>query len=134
MGASSVNFVNQTSSTVNVAYMRANAPNCSDRCGSVWEVLGWIVLAPGGSQSRANPDSSRWFYFYAESADGRLVWNGAYRGEVQNNRFAECRGCILYQTRQNGEAQSFPIPPWHLVGYVELDTNTFGGVNLTEPV
>jgi hypothetical protein len=130
MGASSVTFKNSTSSTVSVAYMRRDAPTCSERCGSNWAVLGWVVLAPGESKSRPNPDQNRWFYYYAESADGSLVWNGAYGGEVQRARFAECRGCILYQVQQNGEPQYRPSPPWYEVGYRVLDTNTFGGVNL----
>jgi hypothetical protein len=130
MGTSSVNFMNNTSSPVNVAYMRRNASNCSDRCGSVWEVLGWLVLAPGKGLKGSNPDRNRWFYFYAESAT--RVWNGDYSGEVQSPRFTECRGCILYQIQQNGEAESFPISPWHLVGFAALDTNTFGGVDLIE--
>ena len=129
MGSSSVKFTNSTNSTVWVAYMRRDASACSERCGSNWAVLGWIELAPGASASRSNPDSNRWFYYYAEAAD-RRTWSGLYSGEVQRQRFAECRGCIPYTVQQNGEPKYFPSPPWYEVGYRELDTNAYGGVNL----
>jgi len=130
MGTPSVKFTNNTSSTVYVAFMRRNASNCSDRCGTVWEVLGWLRLDAGQSGTILNPDRNRWFYFYAESAT--RLWQGDYSGEVQSDRFTECQGCILYQVVQNGEPESFPIAPWYLVGYSALDTNTFGGVSLNE--
>lgn len=130
MGASSVRFTNSTGSTVFVAYMRRDVNTCSERCQSNWAVLGWIRLEPGTSQTRVNPDRNRWFYYYAEAADGSGVWNGQYSGEVQRQAFVECRGYILYQVVQNGEPQHFPAPPWYEVGYRQLDTDMFGGVNL----
>jgi hypothetical protein len=131
MGASAVKFTNATGSTVYVAYMRREANRCGARCGSNWAVLGWIKLEPGASQSRANPDKNRWFYYYAESADGSMVWNGAYQGEAQRQEFSECRGCIPWQMVHHPKPRYFPSPPWYELGYRELDTNSFGGVNLT---
>jgi hypothetical protein len=100
-------------------------PNCGNECGTPWDVLGWAVLAPGGSQSRANPTSNRYFYYYAEAVDGRF-WAGPFVAEVSGGeRFEKCTclGVIV----QNGNA----VNPYHDVGFRELDTNQFGGVNFT---
>ena len=130
MGASTVKFTNSTSTTVFVAYMRREASRCSAQCGSVWAVLGWIVLEPGTSQTRTNPDRNRWFYYYAESTGGSRVWNGPYSGEAQRQAFSECSGCIPWQVVHHPVTKHFPAPPWYEIGYRQLDTDTFGGVNL----
>jgi uncharacterized membrane protein len=59
---------------------------CEDVCGEPWDVLGWINLQPGQNQSRDNATGNRWFYYYAEAADG-AVWNGPVPAEVSNARF-----------------------------------------------
>ncbi len=123
MGRSTVTFTNATGATLYVAYMRLDY-NCQTECGDPWDVLGWINLDPGETETRANPTENRWFYFYAEDVNG-LVWSGPYVAEVTQARFEKCTclGVIV----QNGEATN----PYHDVGFRELDTDAYSGVNFT---
>ena len=85
MGASTVQFTNSYTTVISVAYMRLDNA-CGDECGDPWDVLGWVVLSPGDSQSRANPTNNKYYYYYAEAVDG-AVWSGPYVAEVTNDRF-----------------------------------------------
>jgi uncharacterized membrane protein len=118
---SQVNFTNSRAAPMFVAYMRLDN-NCQNECGEPWDVLGWINLQPGQTTSRDNPTNNRYFYYYAEATDGS-VWSGPYPAEVSDERFEKCTclGVIV----QNGE----PTNPYHTVGFRELDTDQFGGVN-----
>ena len=123
MGASTVNFQNSYTTVIWVAYMRLDN-NCGDECGDPWDVLGWVQLAPGDSQNRANPTNNQFYYYYSEAADGNH-WSGPYVAEVQQPAFEKCTclGVIV----ENGE----PTNPYHDVGFRELDTNQYGGVTFT---
>lgn len=121
MGASTVNFHNSYAHTIYVAYMRLDW-GCGDECDEPWDVLGWAKIVPGGSASRANPTSNRWFYYHAEATNG-AYWAGPYVAEVSNAKFEKCT-CIGV-VEQNGA----PTNPYHDVGFRELDTNTYSGVN-----
>lgn len=112
MGSSTVNFINHTGTTIYVAYMRRDF-GCQEVCGDIWDVLGWVVLNNGDSQTRSNPTNNKWFYYYAESADGR-IWSGVYSAEVQQPAFQKC-------TCQVGQG-------YHTVGFDVLDTDAFSGV------
>ena len=59
---------------------------CGADCGDPWNVLGWINLNPGQTQSRPNPTNNRWFYYYAEADDGS-VWGGDFIAEVSRESF-----------------------------------------------
>jgi len=120
---SDVRFSNSYSQPISVAYMRLDNA-CGDECGDPWDVLGWANLQPGETQTRSNQTNNRWFYYYAEGLDG-TVWNGPYAAEVSQARFEKCTclGVIV----QNGD----PTSPYHDVGFRELDTSQFGGVNFT---
>jgi uncharacterized membrane protein len=96
--------------------------NCQPECGDIWDVLGWINLDPGETETRANPTNNRWYYYYAEAADG-AVWAGPYPAEVTNSRFEKCT--CLGVIQQNGEATN----PYYTVGFRELDNQTYSGVN-----
>lgn len=124
MGSSSLTFTNSTPTKLYVAYMRLDW-DCQNECGVPWDVLGWINLDPGQTQSRANPTDNRWFYFYAEDANG-LMWSGPYVAEVNNDRFEKCTclGVLI----QNGEATN----PYYGVGFRELDTDEYSGVNFVD--
>jgi uncharacterized membrane protein len=100
MGASSVQFHNSYTTVIYVAYLRLDNA-CGDECGDPWDVLGWVRLSPGDSQSRANPTSNKYYYYYAEAGDG-AYWAGPYVAEVTNDRFEKCTclGVIV----QNGGA------------------------------
>jgi uncharacterized membrane protein len=121
MGASTVQFTNSYTTVISVAYMRLDNA-CGDECGDPWDVLGWVVLSPGDSQSRANPTNNEYYYYYAEAVDG-AVWSGPYVAEVTNDRFEKCTclGVIV----ENGD----PTNPYYDVGFQELDTDQFSGVN-----
>jgi hypothetical protein len=118
MGLSQVRFTNSTATKIYVAYSRRD-DNCRSICqdygeGS-WDVLGWINLDPGETETRANPTSYRFFYYYAEGADGR-IYNGVYGPrEVTNSIFQKCT-CVRR-------------PSYYPVGFRQLDTDRFGGVN-----
>ncbi len=114
MGRSNVTFTNSTGAKIYVAYMRLDY-NCRNVCGEPWDVLGWINLDPGETETRPNPTENRWFYYYAESANG-AVWSGSYVAEVRQARFEKCR-CLGVSPN-----------PYHKVGFRELDTNTYSGV------
>jgi uncharacterized membrane protein len=120
---SQVSFRNSYSTIMSVAYMRRDF-TCRDECGAPWDVLGWVNLQPGEVKYRDNPTNNRWYYYYAEAADG-AVWNGPFPAEVSSQRFEKCTclGVIV----QNGP----PTSPYHTVGFAELDTNAHGGVNFT---
>ena len=120
-GRSSVTFTNSYGKKLYVAYMRRDF-SCQSECGDIWDVLGWINLDPGETESRANATTNRWYYYYAEAADG-AYWAGPYVAEVSNARFEKCTclGVIV----QNGEATN----PYYDVGFRELDCKTYSGVN-----
>ena len=119
MGA--VRFTNLYSSKVYVAYMRFD-PACGSDCGDPWDVLGWINLDPGQTQTRDNPTNNRWFYYYAEADDGSF-WAGEFVAEVKDDRFSKCT-CL-------GVIVSHGPNPWYDVGMRELDLQQWGGVNFT---
>jgi Protein of unknown function (DUF1036) len=121
MGASDIRFTNSYGQPMSVAYMRLDY-NCGNECGDPWDVLGWVDLNPGDTQTRPNPTSNRYFYYYGEAVDGAF-WTGPYPAEVTQARFEKCT--CLGVIQQNGE----PTNPYQTVGFRELDTDTFGGVN-----
>ncbi len=116
-----VNFTNSYSSKIFVAYMRLE-PACNDECGAPWDVLGWINLDPGQTQTRANDTGNRWYYYYTEAEDG-AVWAGGFIAEVTNARFEKCT--CLGVIQQNGPATN----PYYDVGMRELDLDAWSGVN-----
>ena len=120
-GQSEVTFTNSYGQKLYVAYMRRDF-NCQNECGDIWDVLGWINLDPGETETRANPTNNRWYYYYAEAADG-AVWSGPYVAEVSQSKFEKCTclGVIV----QNGAPQN----SYHDVGFRELDNETYSGVN-----
>jgi Protein of unknown function (DUF1036) len=122
-GRSEVRFTNSTPTKIYVAYMRRDF-GCQDECGDPWDVLGWINLDPGETETRANSTKNQWFYHYAEGADGR-IYSGPYPGEVKQSVFEKCTclGVIVV----NGP----PTNPYHTVGFRVLDTVAFSGVNYT---
>ena len=89
--------------------------------GYIWSSqYGWINLDPGETESRDNPTTNRWFYYHAEASDG-AVWAGPFPAEVEQPKFEKCT-CL-------GVIVNDGTNPWHTVGFRELDTATFGGVN-----
>ena len=112
-----VRFTNRYSSKIYVAYMRKD-PGCGADCGDPWNVLGWINLAPGETQTRPNPTDNRWFYYFAEADDGSF-WAGDFIAEVSRERFEKCT-CL-----------GTTSPLYYDVGMEELDLDEFGGVNFT---
>jgi uncharacterized membrane protein len=112
-------FTNSYGKKLYVAYMRRDF-DCQSDCGDIWDVLGWINLDPGETESRANGTLNRWYYYYAEAEDG-AVWAGPYVAEVSNARFEKCT-CL-------GVAVSSGPPPYYDVGFRELDLQTYSGVN-----
>jgi hypothetical protein len=115
-----VSFTNLYSSKIYVAYSRYD-PACGADCGDPWDVLGWINLSPGDSQTRPNPTNNPWFYYFAEADDGAF-WAGEYLANVKTQRFHKC-ACL-------GVAVAGPSQ-WYDVGMRELDLSQFGGVNFT---
>jgi hypothetical protein len=118
-GRSNVTFTNSYGKKLFVAYMRRDF-NCQAECGAPWDVLGWINLDPGETETRANPTNNQWFYYYAEAADGAF-WAGPFVANVSNNKFEKCSclGVIVHDGPQ----------PYYDVGMRELDTVKFSGVN-----
>jgi hypothetical protein len=94
--------------------------NCQAECGEPWDVLGWINLDPGETETRANPTNNQWFYYYAEAVDGAF-WAGPFVANVSNDKFEKC-SCL-------GVSVSEGPQPYYDVGMRELDTVKFGGVN-----
>ena len=94
--------------------------NCQSECGEPWDVLGWINLDPGETETRANPTSNQWFYYYAEAVDGAF-WAGPFVANVSNKKFQKC-SCL-------GVTVSHGPQPYYDVGMRELDTVEFSGVN-----
>ena len=121
MGASEVSFTNSYPTKIYVAYLRLDY-NCQNDCGQPWDVLGWVNLNPGDSQTRDNPTENEYFYYYAEADDGAF-WAGPYGAEVSQARFEKCTCIGVIQ--ENGE----PTNPYYTVGFRELDTNQYSGVN-----
>jgi hypothetical protein len=118
-GRSSVRFTNSYDKKLFVAYMRRDF-NCQSECGAPWDVLGWIGLDPGETETRANPTNNQWFYYYAEAVDGAF-WAGPFVANVSNNKFEKC-ACL-------GVIVSEGPQPYYDVGMRELDTVQFSGVN-----
>lgn len=119
MSSSEVSFRNLSGSRIFVAYSRWDEA-CLNDCGDGWDVLGWVTLDPGQTQTRANPTEARWFYYYAESVDG-TVYNGPYFDEVMDDRFQKC-SCL-------GVSVSHGTNPWYDVGFDELDLDEWAGVD-----
>lgn len=119
-GRSNITFTNSHGKKMYVAYMRFEH-NCQSLCGEPWDVLGWINLDPGETETRANPTENRWFYYYAEDVDG-AVWSGRYVAEVRNARFDKCT-CLGVLVGG--------VNPYYDVGFRELDTKEYSGVNFT---
>jgi hypothetical protein len=107
MGTSSVTFTNSTEAKIYVAYMRLDW-GCRNLCGEPWDVLGWIGLDPGETETRANSTRNRWYYYYAESMDGS-VWAGPYVAEVRQARFDKCTCIGVLAGGTN---------PYHDVGFI----------------
>ena len=118
-GRSSVRFTNSYGKKLFVAYIRRDF-NCQAECGEPWDVLGWINLDPGETETRANPTNNQWFYYYAEAVDGAF-WAGPFVANVSNDKFEKC-SCL-------GVSVSDGPQPYYDVGMRELDTVKFGGVN-----
>jgi uncharacterized membrane protein len=120
-GHSQVTFTNSYGKKLFVAYMRRDFA-CQDECGGIWDVLGWINLDPGETETRANPTTNRWYYYYAEAEDGAF-WAGPYVAEVTQTKFEKCTclGVVIV----NGPSSN----PYHDVGFRELDNQTYSGVN-----
>jgi hypothetical protein len=112
-GRSEVTFTNSYGKKMYVAYMRRDF-DCQSDCGDIWDVLGWINLDPGETETRANATNNRWYYYYAEADDG-AVWAGPYVAEVRAAKFQKCT-CVGATT-------------YYDVGFRELDTKTYSGVN-----
>ncbi len=117
-GRSKVTFENATRSKLFVAYMRRDFA-CEADCGEPWDVLGWINLDPGETETRANPTNNQWLGYYAESLDGS-IWAGPFVAEVSHERFDKCT-CLGVQVSHGPQ-------PFHDVGFRELDTVKFSGV------
>lgn len=117
-GKSDVSFSNSYGQKMYVAYMRRDF-NCQNDCGDIWDVLGWINLNPGETESRSNPTNNRWFYYYAEAEDG-AVWAGSYVAEVTQQRFEKCTCLGVSQDGEN---------PYYDVGFRVLDSEMYSGVN-----
>jgi hypothetical protein len=120
-GRSAVTFTNSTGAKIYVAYMRLDC-DCETECGAPWDVLGWINLDPGETETRANATEIRWFYYYAEDENG-AIWSGPFVAEVIQSRFEKCTCLGVIVT--NGPSTN----PYHDVGFRELDTRTYSGVN-----
>ena len=118
-GHSSVSFTNSYGKKIFVAYMRLDF-SCQSECGEPWDVLGWIGLDPGETESRANPTSNRWYYYHAEAVDG-AVWAGPFIAEVEQPAFEKCT-CL-------GVIVDDGTNPWRNAGFRQLDNAAFSGVN-----
>lgn len=118
-GRSSVSFTNSYGKKLFVAYMRRDF-SCQSACGAPWDVLGWIGLDPGETETRANPTENQWYYYYAEAVDGAF-WAGPFVANVSNNKFDKC-SCLGVQVSHGPQ-------PFYDVGMRELDTVTLSGVN-----
>jgi hypothetical protein len=118
-GRSTISFRNSYGKKLWVAYMRLDW-DCGADCGEPWEARGWVALDPGETEYRSNPTSNRWFYYYAEAEDGAF-WAGPYVAGVSNSVFAKCT-CI-------GVIRSDGTSPYYDVGFRELDSKTYSGVN-----
>jgi hypothetical protein len=66
------------------------------------------VLSPGGATIISNPTENRWFYVYAEAANGRL-WTGPFPEEVSLVAGGHCKGIGLSFAQD--------------CGFLELDTD-----------
>jgi hypothetical protein len=109
-----VRFTNNYFTTVYVSYMWHD-PACGANCGDPWNVAGWVNLRPGETQTRPNPTSNRWFYYFAEADDHKL-WGGNVIAGVGKGVFLKCR------------CQPGDPPFFYNVGMRELDLSEFGGV------
>lgn len=118
-GRSSVTFTNSYGQKIYIAYMRRDFA-CQADCGDMWDVMGWVNLDPGETESRANPTNNQWFYYYAEAVDGAF-WAGSHVAEASDQRFEKCT-CL-------GVITSEGTSPYHEVGMRELDTVANSGIN-----
>ena len=114
-----VRFTNSCSQPLYVAYMRFDEA-CGADCGDPWDVLGWVNLHPGETETRSNPSGNRWFYYYAEAQDGTF-WAGEFVAEVSDERFQKCT-CI-------GVSVSHGPQPFYEVGFREHDLEQSSGLN-----
>ena len=118
-GRSSLTFRNSYGQKIFVAYMRRDFA-CQEDCGAPWDVLGWINLDPGETETRDNPTNNQWFYYYAEAVDGGF-WAGPYVANVSQQRFQKCN-CLGVVTSEGPQ-------PYHDVGMRVLDSVAYSGVN-----
>lgn len=114
-----VSFTNRYTTKIWVSYMRLDYA-CKGACGDPWDVLGWINLEVGQTQTRSNPTNNRWFYYYAEAKDGG-VWAGTYPAQVTPDEFHACN-CVDHSSES---------PPWHTILMRRLDLQQYAGVIFT---
>ena len=90
---------------------------CGADCGDPWDVLGWVNLEQGQTQTRPNPTNNQWFYYYAEADDGS-IWGGNFSAEVRQEPFEKCT-CLGVSAGGTN--------PYHTVGMAELDLSQWEG-------
>ena len=94
---------------------------CGSDCGDEWNVEGWINLQPGETQTRPNPTANRWFFFFAEAADGATWSSQQFSAEVRQEVFSKCT-CL--------GVSSGGMNPYHLVGMETIYLQMESGVEL----
>lgn len=58
----------------------SGAPNCS------WRRRGWFTISPGGCTTVFSGSAKdKWFYYYAQSTDGSLIYTGGWNWSVPTN-------------------------------------------------
>lgn len=99
-------FCNQYERTVWVAFQRYS-PNCPD--GGDWQTAGWWQLTPGQCKVVYGgdlQDLNKYYYYYAESADGR-TWGGPLMTCVPQQAFDWCLNTCSTAARYVGFRQQF---------------------------
>lgn len=117
-GVSNVRFINDYGRKMWVAYSYRDF-GCRDICDDIWSKRGWINLDPGETETRPNPTTNRWYYYYAEAEDGS-VWSGPFVHQVSRRVFDLCT-CIGIWTSE-------PTNLYFNAGFREVDVKTFSGV------
>jgi|UniRef100_UPI00403F2ACA hypothetical protein len=94
-----LSFRNSTSVTIYVAFAYYSSASCNK--GSIplipwpswYEAVGWYTINPGQTVEVLNGAvNNREIYYYAESADRRLVWSGVNYLTLPQNAFKLCGG------------------------------------------
>ena len=119
-GLPSVSFQNSYGKLIWIAYMYRDL-GCGSDCGDEWNVEGWINLQPGETQTRPNPTANRWFFFFAEAADGATWSSQQFSAEVRQEVFSKCT-CL--------GVSAGGMNPYHLVGMETIDLQMESGVEL----